>query len=419
MTERRVGDRGRRTAGALLAGLLLVPGCAAPDDPAAPDATARAVRAALERRAAAVLDHDPDGYLAVTDPRATALRAAQRRELANLADVPLASWTYRLRGVTGRGTDRAVADVQLRYRIKGYDAAPVLDDRVLDLRRDRTDGRWYISGDRPADGDAGAQLWQQGDVQVVPGSRSLVLGVGRTERELRDIAGTADRAVPAVSGAWPERWAGRVVVLVPRTVEDMARLLGSPTDAYRGIAAVTTARTGGTGRNPADRVIVNPQAYGTLGTFGQRIVLTHETTHVATRARTSAATPTWLSEGFADWAAYRAEDRPAARIAPELADAVRRGDLPAELPADEDFGFAGDPARLARAYEGGWAACELIADHWGEAELIAFYRAVGGHPGRDGAVERAMGEVLDTTPREFTARWRDHLRTRLGRTSAP
>ncbi|MFF1643958.1 hypothetical protein [Streptomyces sp. NPDC058240] len=413
MSERRGRNGGRRAAGALLAGLLLASGCAAHDDGAAPDATVRAVRATLDRRAAAVLDHDTDAYLATTDPEATGLRTAQRRELANLADIPLGSWTYRLRDVTARGADRATADVELRYRIKGYDAAPVAADRVFDLRRDRADGRWYVVGDR-ADGDGARQLWQQGDVRVVPGKHSLVLGVGRTEQELRAIARTADRAVPAVSDAWPERWAGRVVMLVPRTVEDMAGLLGSSAADYRGIAAVTTGQTGGAGRTPADRVIVNPQAYGTLGTFGQRIVLTHETAHVATRTRTSAATPTWLSEGFADWAAYRSEDRTAAQIAPDLANAVRRGDPPAELPTDEDFGFAGDPARLARAYEGGWAACELIADHWGEKKLFAFYRAVGGHPGRDGAVEQAMHEVLDTTPQDFTALWREQLRSRLG-----
>jgi hypothetical protein len=220
--------------------------------------------------------------------------------------------------------------------------------------------------------------------------------------------------VPAVSGAWPERWAGRVLVLVPRTVEDMAGLLGSPAANYRGIAAVTTGRTGALDPAPADRVIVNPQAYDVLSTFGQRIVLTHEITHVATRARTSAATPTWLSEGFADWAAYRAEDRTAAGAAPELADAVAHGELPAGLPTDEAFGFAGDPTRLAKAYEGAWLACELIADHWGEKKLFAFYRAVGGHSGRDGAVEQAMQEVLATTPQEFTALWREYLRSRLG-----
>ncbi|MEE1812100.1 hypothetical protein [Streptomyces sp. BE133] len=412
-TARRGRNGGRRTVGALLAGLLFASACAAPDDGAAPDSTARGIRATLDRRAAAVLEHDTDAYLAAIDPRATGLRTAQRRELDNLADVPLSSWTYRLTDVTGQGTDRATADIQLRYRIKGYDAAPVTADRVLDLRRDSADDRWYIVGDR-AGKDGGRQLWQQGDVQVVGGKHSLVLGVGRTEQELHRIARAADRAVPAVSDTWPERWAGRVVVLVPHTVQDMADLLGSPAANYRGIAAVTTGQTGGEDRAPADRVIVNPQAYGMLGTFGQRIVLTHEITHVATRARTSAATPTWLSEGFADWAAYRAEDRTAAQTAPELAGAVLRGDLPAELPTDEDFGFAGDAARLARAYEGAWMACELIADHWGEEKLFAFYRAVGGHSGRDGAVEQAMQEVLSTTPQDFTARWREYLRSRLG-----
>ncbi|WP_406380958.1 hypothetical protein [Streptomyces sp. NBC_01618] len=412
-TARRACDRGRRAAGALLAGLLLVSACAAPDDDAVPAATTCGIRATLDRRAAAVPAHDTDAYLAVVDPRATGLRTAQRRELDNLADVPLSSWTYRLTDVTAHGTDRATADVRLRYAIKGYDAAPVSVDRVLDLRRDRADGRWYLTGDR-AGSDGAGQLWQQGDVRVVRGEHSLVLGVGRTEQELRGIARTADRAVPAVSGAWPERWAGRVLVLVPHTMEDMAGLLGSPAANYRGIAAVTTGRTGGPDPAPADRVIVNPQAYGVLSTLGQRIVLTHEITHVATRARTSAATPTWLSEGFADWAAYRAEDRTAAGAAPELAGAVARGELPAGLPTDEDFGFAGDSARLAKAYEGAWLACELIADHWGEKELFAFYRAVGGHAGRDGAVEQAMQEVLATTPQEFTALWREYLRSRLG-----
>lgn len=322
----------------LLAGLLLVSGCAAPDDDAVPASTTRGVRATLERRAAAVPAHDTDAYLAVVDPRATGLRTAQRRELDNLADVPLSSWTYRLTDVTAQGTDRATADVQLRYAIKGYDAAPVSVDRVLDLRRYRADGRWYLIGDR-AGKDGAGQLWQQGDVRVVRGEHSLVLGVGRTQQELRGIARAADRAVPAVSGAWPERWAGRVLVLVPRTVVDMAGLLGSPAANYRGMAAVTTGRTGGLDRAPADRVIVNPQAYDVLSTLGQRIVLTHEIAHVATRARTSAATPTWLSEGFADWAAYRAEDRTAARAAPELADTVAHGELPAGLPTDEDFGF--------------------------------------------------------------------------------
>lgn len=403
----------------LLAGALLLSGCAAPGGPGSgsagrvPGADARSVRALLDRRAAAVTSHDTDAYLASVDPRATGLRAAQRKELDNLADVPLASWTYRVTELTGRGADHVTAHVRLSYRIKGYDRAPATADRVLDLRRDGADGAWHLTADRPG-ADGGGLLWQQGRVRAVRGTHSLVLGVGRTGRELRAISRAADRAVPVVSGAWPERWPGRVLVLVPHTVEDMAGLLGAPAADYRGMAAVTTARPGGPDGAPADRVIVNPQAYGALGAFGQRVVLTHEITHVATRARTTGATPVWLSEGFADRVAYRAEHRTAAQAAPELAAAVRRGELPAALPADEDFGFAGDEARLAKAYEGGLLACELIADDWGERRLSAFYRAVAGQRERDGAVERALREVLSSTPAAFTARWREYLRTRLG-----
>ncbi|MEV2247822.1 hypothetical protein [Streptomyces sp. NPDC049970] len=409
---RRVPTRGRGTAGAVLAVLLVAPACAAPRDTAT-GPTARQVSAALDRRAAAVMAHDTDAYLAALDPRATSFRAAQRTELLNLADVPLESWAYKVKDVTGQGDDRVTAEVELRYRIKDYDKAPMSSSREVELVR-RGEGRsWYIAADRASDGGPG-QLWQQGDVQVVRGTRSLVLGVGRPEAELRRIAATADRAVPSVTGAWPEPWAERVVVMVPRTVEDMAGLLGSPVASYRGIAAVTTGEVGGTGRAPADRVVVNPQAYGMLGDFGQRVVLTHETAHVATRAHTSAATPVWLSEGFADRTAYRQESRTAAEIAPELAEAVRGGDLPARLPVDEDFGFDEDPAELSRAYEGAWLACELIARDWGEEELIAFYKAVGSRSGRDGAVEHAMQSVLGTTPQDFTARWREYLRARLG-----
>ena len=38
---------------------------------------------------------------------------------------------------------------------------------------------------------------------------------------------------------------------------------------------------------------------------------------------------------------------------------------------------AGSSPRLAQAYEGGWLACRLIAERWGQAALVRFYRAVG------------------------------------------
>ncbi|MFD8966329.1 hypothetical protein ACFV0C_15220 [Streptomyces sp. NPDC059568] len=412
----RHGTR-RRAAVLWLTALLLVPvwGCTAPakaPDSAAREA-AREIGRTLDRRAAAVLDRDERAYLAVLDPSVVALRATGRREFRNLAEVPLGSWEYRLTDVERSG-GRATVHAELRYGLAGYDRAPVSAPRTLELTERA--GRWYVSADRPGEGGA-QQLWEQGAVRAVRGAHSLVLGVGQDDTRLRAIAATADRAVPAVDAAWPRPWARRAVLLVPGSLEATARLLGASADGYRGIAAVTTGIvTGNTaaGTAPADRVVVNPEAYGDLSGFGQEIVLTHETTHVATRTATSAATPTWLSEGFADWAAYRRTDRAPGQIAPELQRAVRSGDAPAALPADEDFAFGAGADRLARAYESGWLACELIAERWGERRLTDFYRAVGAHAGREGAVEKALHDVLATTPEDFTARWRAYARQRLG-----
>ena len=366
----------------------------------ATDSARAEVQWLLDRRAAAVLGHDATAY------RATGGDAG----LDRLRAVPLAAWSYRLTSFDRTG-DRATAAAELRYRLAGHDAAPVTAGRALVLARD-AGGRWTVLSDRPAP-EAAEQLWDQGTVTAVRGTDSLVLGVGRSRAELRVFAGLADRAVPAVSEAWGAGWSGRVVVLVPRSLDGMAALLGSPASSYRGIAAVTTGETGAD-RAPADRIIVNPDAYGVLGPVGRQVVLTHEATHVATRAHTNAATPLWLSEGYADWVGYRGTGHAPAQAAPELSRAVAEGRLPAGLPGDRDFEFTGDAAALAQAYEGGWLACRLIAERWGEARLGAFYRAVGAHGKREGAVERATAEVLGTTAEEFTGLWREYLRDQFG-----
>ncbi|WP_372505827.1 hypothetical protein [Streptomyces malaysiensis] len=400
--------------------LTALSGCGpapAPDDPEERDG--RAVQRMLDQRAAAVRERDTDAFLATVDRGATRYLAEQRRVFRQMAAVPLRSWTYRLVRTGGFrtapvGGRSLAAQVELRYRLKGYDTAPVVSAQYLTLAR--RDGRWYVaSDDGVVNGKRGMeQLWDQGTVDVVRGAHSLVLGVGQDRRVLRALAGIADRAVPVLGQVWPHEWAGRVVVEVPVSLGRMAALLGASADGYRGIAAVTTGEVGGAGDEaPADRVIVNPEAYQVLGDFGRRVVITHETAHVATRTATSASTPLWLSEGFADWVGYRTPGRTPRHIAPELTDAVAAGQLPAALPRDDDFRFGSDPDRLSRAYEQGWLACRLIADRWGERKLVDFYRAVGRAPERSGAVESALRKVLGVSLTEFTALWRKYVAAEL------
>ncbi|WP_267241181.1 hypothetical protein [Streptomyces sp. PR69] len=356
----------RAAAGAGAAALLTASGCTAPGEPPLDDA--------LEEHAAA-------------------LRAR----------LPLASCAYRVTSVRREGARAAVA-AELRYRFEGYGSGPeAAVARRLELRRGGDGGsRWRVRADRPADG-APQQLWDQGEVRTARGARSLVLGVSQPAARLRALAAEADRAVPAVSAAWPLPWARRVVVLVPASLDGMGALLGAAPAAYRGMAAVAA---GGAG-NP-DRLIVNPEAYGELSAYGREVVLTHEAAHVATRADTSPSTPMWLSEGFADWCAYRTSPRPAPDLAPALTRAVRRGDLPAALPADTSFTFGGPPQTLALAYEGAWLACALVADRWGEARLRELYRAAGA-----GGAESAVREVLGVTVNTLQARWRAYTQSRL------
>ncbi|MFW6689932.1 hypothetical protein [Streptomyces sp. MAR4 CNX-425] len=436
------GVAGVRTAVlGLCAGLLaaLLAGCGDDGDragpPAADPAAARALGDLLRQRSAAVRDGDEAAFLRTVDPQSGPYRREQRTVFRNLDALPLAAWTLRLDDPVPAGTGHATADVRLRYRLRGYDPGDVTAGRRLEFVR--RDGRWYVAG--PAPGSR-PQPWEQGPMTVVRGTHSLVLGVGRPEAELRGVAAVADRAVPDVSAAWGRGWARRVVVLVPASQAAMGELLGAgPTD-YAGIAAVTTGRTGtgtntganastsantGTGpgqgggnRNrapgPADRVLVNPDAYGTLGAAGRRIVLTHETTHVATRAHTTPATPLWLSEGFADWVGFGSAARGPRAGAPELARAVAAGRVPRDLPADGDFGRAADGDRLARAYGEAWLACRMVADEWGADRLVALYRAAGAARSRAQAVGPVLRAELGVGLDGFTERWRDYLKRELG-----
>ncbi|MER7412144.1 Cif family virulence factor [Streptomyces cacaoi] len=389
-----------------------------------------AVQKVLDRQAAAVRDGDEHAYLATFATGDAGARGERRQVFRNLRRLPLAEWSYRTTAVRrARSGDRATVEATLRYRLAGYDRTTTEDrERFRFVRRG---GVWRLAGE--ASGSA-QQLWEQGAMSVRRGRHSLVLGVGRDEAGMRALARVADRAVPAVGRTWPGSWSRRLVLEAPSSVGDMARMLSAPAGSYEGIAAVTTGEEGtgegADGDGPADRILINPQAYAELSEEGRQVVVTHEATHVATREETTPATPMWLSEGFADLAGNRTSQQRPRELAPELAAAVdEKGDRhPAlrSLPTDRDFRFGNDARQLAYAYEGGWLACRLIARDWGAEKLTAFYEAAGRHRGDDGsgggdsadagadaddgsATAAALRSVLGVSTGEFTARWRAYV----------
>ena len=182
-----------------------------------------------------------------------------------------------------------------------------------------------------------------------------------------------------------------------------------------GLAAFTT---GPPGSERSSWVVLNAPVFSRLSEPGRRVVLTHEVTHVLTRTATAPDTPAWLSEGFADYVAYRDAGVPVHQAARGLLDRVRRGEVPSSLPSAGDFSDRAelDDSRPSgdEAYQAAWLACRTVADRYGEARLVALYRAYGQHY-RGGALPPADGDgivrsVLGLSEDELVAQWRSDLR---------
>ncbi len=215
----------------------------------------------------------------------------------------------------------------------------------------------------------GAGLTRHGHVAILGGATAL----------RADLAARAERARAEVARVWGPVDA---VVLVPATTAQAA-VLAAPADVA-GLAAVAAV----------DHVVLEPRAFARLSPAGRQVVLTHELTHVATRAAASDL-PAWLIEGFADYVGYRGSAIPVRRAATELAAEVRAGRLPAALPTRADFD---DDRRRVLAYEEAWLACRFIAARFGEERLVRLYRR-----------EVPLGMSIAA----FTAAWREYVRGEL------
>lgn len=395
---------------------------AAPTTSAAPDplpAETRAIKAVLSRRATALLHRDLAGWTATLDPTATTYRTAQLTMFDNAAAVPFSSYYYDVdapdvAAATVPSPGRLLVQVTLRYALRGFDPRPTALRDYLTFSTDA--GGWLLAGD--ADGGKGfssaKDLWDFGPVVVVHGRRSLVLAHPHSLALAHTLAAAADDAVPRVTAFWGTGWARVVVILVPDSEDELRQIVGTTQDLSQ-IAALATAEIGGQPGSASavgDRIAINPKTFATLGALGRRVVITHEITHVASRALTGPDSPTWLVEGLADYVGFKGTSTSLRFDATELAHQVDAGRLPTALPASADFARAG--ATLSLDYEEAWMACRFIVSRTDEATLIAFYRQVGTAKGSPAvALKDAFARVLHTDQATFTTSWVSFLKASL------
>lgn len=347
-----------------------------------PDAAGSGAPAAAAAGEATRVLADLEQALRAHDARAAAaLAPAGDQEAADrLAAVARNVAALDLRQVSLRYVDqdgpvdaqgRWTAVVQATWQIPGFDRRAA--DTEVDVALTQTDGRVAVRSF--GGGGRRSPLWLQGPVTVDRQGRVLIIAARASDA--RRLEGLARTAVAQV-GRRLDLPDTSLVLEIPASGEGLDAALGAEPGTYRQIAAVTAPVDGSDPATAPIHVFVNPAVMDELDRDGAQVVLTHETTHAATRAPASKA-PTWLIEGFADWVALQEVRLPLSVTTARLATRIEKDGVPDALPTADDFGV--DRTDLEATYESAWQLCVTIAEESGAAALRRLYdRASGGAP---------------------------------------
>jgi hypothetical protein len=344
-----------------------------------------AALALFAARSAALRAGDLTGWLAQVDPDQPALRAAQTTLFTNLRQLPLASYAWTFDATTQVEGDPVPAAVKssltgatqvyspgmsIRYQLRGFDAGPVADEYVPVLLR--RGGTWYLAGDRTQPDSFGQALvepWTQGPVKVKVTRHSLVVVSASDVGWLPALSAQADAAVAAVVSLWPKGWTHTAVLYATRSRDVFATFLGREADV-----SLDDAVTLGVGlprqvrQHESTRVVLNPE-YVVPGYSRMAPILRHEFTHVATWAIEQDGTPLWVTEGIAEYTAYRGHTSQQ-RVPNQIGKDARAHRMSPRLPATSTF-YGG----RTQAYHYGvaWLAWEYMSETYGESKLRTMY----------------------------------------------
>jgi hypothetical protein len=298
------------------------------------------------------------------------------------------------------GSGARAVTAELTYRLADWDAQPTrLETRVVLVP---SGGRDLIAGLGGGDDDR-TPLWLTGPITRLSAGRALVI---TTATDGPRYLALASQALIDVRKVLPD-WHGRLVVEAPSSETQLDQALAAPQEQYANIAAVTTTVDGSLVPGSPVHVFLNPRVFDALGPRGSQVVLSHETTHVATDA-TFADLPTWLLEGFADYVALAHAHIPVRTAASQILAKIRHDGPPDHLPSASEL----DPTApgLGATYEEAWLATRFLGREYGEARLVTLYRKVSGGL----SVGDAFRQVLGTTEAAFVRRWRADLRRLAG-----
>jgi hypothetical protein len=240
-------------------------------------------------------------------------------------------------------------------------------------------------------------VWLAGHVEAerAPGATVITIDGGDDDIDAvalaRQAASTVHRLVPATRG--------RLTIVLPSRSTTTAAVLGRPTRAVAQIAAVSTALGGPKG---APAVVLNPKLFGAMDERAQRVVMTHEATHVLTGV-VRRHIELWVAEGFADYIALHDDKAPLSVSAGQILRKVKADGAPKSLPSAKDFDES--MHGLGTVYEAAWMIFRMLGEQHGDGAVRGFYAEVVGGAKIDDAARRWFGKSVSG----ITADWRRYL----------
>ena len=243
-------------------------------------------------------------------------------------------------------------------------------------------------------------IWLAGKVTLErqSGVGVIRLDGGDAEQPVETMATTARDAVLEVV----PHTSGTLTVISPHTQAEMAQLVGQKITDVRQIAAVTTRLDGGSDTSVGAVVVLNPAVFATMDRRAAQVVLTHEATHLLTKAVGTRA-ETWVVEGFADFVALHDDSASLSLSAGQILAEVKAGKGPKHLPTAADF--SATEHGLGAVYESAWMIFRMLAGRYGDAKVDIFYAQVLGGT----SLDRALSSSFGLTSAQLTTEWRSYL----------
>ena len=379
-----------------------------------------AIQELLDRRAQAYLAHDRTAFLATIDPDATSFRRDQERMFRFAGSIRFASYElvadWGRYGDLARPSDReAYADAeavaipltQERYRVKGFDPRPAVEDMYLTFVR--RDGSWFVASDTDLDDIGLFSVRHPWDLAPTETTRSQsFLGVQRRcaancDPQFVGLLPLAERALARLDASWPVEWARKVIMVVPPSDAALKRMLQASFDPSKFVAFAYATIDPKDLTYAGNRILVNPPVIAGRAESEVLRILTHELLHVATRSVSGPFTPLFIDEGLAEVVGYAGE--------PDLSylgSVVASGAFDQKLP--EDFSFSsGSADEIYLSYQEGQSAVRYFIDRWGMKRFVRFYKTLGRERISAGLagwhLDRALRRTIGVGVRGFEKRW--------------